>query len=203
MIIFFCGMTALFLEDSDYSTAVSGGSTRVLAHFIPQKQARNIRYKTEISLSGVTGPVETTKEANMRTSETSCWRGSKPSFKGGFVESESIDNPSKLVGGPSHTRTAHCSFVQSPDGIIATDQEQGNRLLDLDVKAGLTQFGDTVNHLQSFLATQNEDDSAAWRAFGSLRIEERYSAASSWNPALVTPLSVVAVCFRTCLKFLN
>jgi hypothetical protein len=29
--------------------------------------------------------------------------------------------------------------------------KQGNRLLDVDVKAGLTQFDVAVNHLQSFL----------------------------------------------------
>ncbi|KAH8083516.1 hypothetical protein HD553DRAFT_324429 [Filobasidium floriforme] len=62
---------------------------------------------------------------------------------------------------------------------------QGARYLDIDMQADLGEFNPAVSKLQEFIASQ--EDTAAWREFGSLKIEERYDKfESSWNSALAT-----------------
>jgi hypothetical protein len=49
----------------------------------------------------------------------------------------------------------------------------------------LGEFDPAVSKLQEFIASQ--EDTAAWRGFGLLKIEERYDKLeSSWNSALAT-----------------
>lgn len=63
---------------------------------------------------------------------------------------------------------------------------QGGRYLDVDVRAGLNDFDIAVSNLQDFIVSQDEQDTDAWRDFGSLKIEERYKLDSVWSSALTT-----------------